>query len=127
MHPKAAESVVERLTYIAQNLLYPQGHLLAGQKILDVAGETSDFTYTDEGRVAEREVLKQLLGKYRWGEKLSETYLNGRLTDIFHQVVTARSTAPVAKSFGRLVAEYEGLWEKWLGKKSDSPKDQPKK
>src|SRR6266851_888680 len=69
MHPNATESVVEQLTSIAQNLLYPASHPLAGQKILDVAGETNAFTFTDEGWTVEREVLKQLLGKYRWGEK----------------------------------------------------------
>ena len=36
MHSKAAEAIVERLTFVAQNLLYPPGLPLAGQKILDI-------------------------------------------------------------------------------------------
>jgi hypothetical protein len=109
MHPRAPEAVVEQLTFVAQNLLYPQGLPLAGQKILEVAGETTSFTCTDEGWAAEQEVVKQLLGKHHWAEKFSEKYLHGKLTDILHQVVSARSTDLIAEAFGRLVAEYEGF------------------
>ena len=83
MHPEAIKALINKLKFLANNMVYPPHHELADKKILEVPGVTGGFSYTDDGFRTQAELLKQLLDKHRWDVKYSKRFLERAIPNAF--------------------------------------------
>lgn len=109
MHPNAVEAVVTQLTKVAEGLVYPAGFPNAGKKILEGTDPTSWWEQSVESIEAERGLVEQLLGKQKWGRKVSERFLRKKIDEAITKVLETRSTAHLQGVVDDLVREVEGL------------------
>ena len=99
MHPNAIQSIVTKLEYVAENLIFSSGHPQAGSKILGVGDSGPGFTYTSEGLQKQEEVVSTLLKNLQWSATLSERSLESRIVKVLQKALDARSTAPIREQF----------------------------
>jgi hypothetical protein len=102
MHPQAKEAVIERLDFVAKNLVNP----LDGTKHQTYRKSAGSFTMTEDAWGEFNKLLKKLLDGEKWAAKFSETYLSSKLNDILHNALGPDAPSIIARQFEELVGEF---------------------
>jgi hypothetical protein len=108
MHANSKQATIERLTFLARNIINPDTGMT-----FDRPREIGDvFMLSDECESDFQALVKHLLDKEKWASKFSEKFVSDRLTDILHDAILPDIEATVAKGFTQLVDEFETFADK---------------